>query len=248
MFHVGVLGHSLEGALAFMRALRSEGEARLGPHQHPEVTMTCLPLGTSVDAWQRARVEEIRFSLSLGLGRLRDAAADFFVCPDVTAHLALDSPGSPLALPGLHVGEVLAEAAHRRGFARVGILGTKWTMGSDLFCTALDPLGITAVVPHLSDQASLHAIILDDLVRGRFPARSRDTCVEIIERLAALGCEAVVLASNELPSLVTAGSSPLPVLDPNKLLAEASMRTALSEVPLPTWRGGSLDVPLGVCG
>ncbi len=238
MFHVGVLGHGLEGASAFLRAVRDEGEAQLGTNQHPEVTLTCRPWGASADAWQRDRLDEIRVSLSLGVGRLRDASADFFVCPDVTAHLALGAPGPDLALPGLNVADVLAAEAHRRGFARVGILGTRWTLGSALFPAALEPMGITGVVPHLSDQASLHAIILDDLVRGCLPARSRDTCVEIIDRLAAEGCEAVVLGSHELPSLVTPGTSSLPLLDPNLLLARAAMAAALSEAPFPTWHGG----------
>ncbi len=34
------------------------------------------------------------------------ADADFFACPDNTAHIALEVPGPDLALPGLHIADV----------------------------------------------------------------------------------------------------------------------------------------------
>ena len=53
--------------------------------------------------------------------KLAAAGADFFVCPDNTAHIALESPGEPFPIPGLHIGEVVAEqAAARRPDARSG--------------------------------------------------------------------------------------------------------------------------------
>ena len=57
--------------------------------------------------------------------KLAAAGCDFFVCPDNTAHIALESPGEPFPIPALHIGEVVADEAQRRRFRKVGILGTK---------------------------------------------------------------------------------------------------------------------------
>ena len=62
--------------------------------------------------------------------------------------------------------------------------------------------------------------------------------LEIIERLAASGCDAVALVCTEIPLLLTQQVSPLPILDSTRLLARAAVDVALGERTLPDWRGG----------
>src|SRR6266545_4300392 len=61
------------------------------------------------------------------------AALCFFACPDNTAHMALEQPGEELALPGLHIAEVVADQAARDGRTRVGVLGTRYTMEGPVY-------------------------------------------------------------------------------------------------------------------
>ena len=55
--------------------------------------------------------------------KIAAAGADFFVLPDNTAHIAMESPGEPFPIPGLHIGEVVAEKARRDGRTRSASLG-----------------------------------------------------------------------------------------------------------------------------
>ena len=71
--------------------------------------------------------------------KLAAAGCDFFVLPDNTAHIAMESPGEPFPIPGLHIGEVVAEQAARDGRTKVGILGTNWTMTGPVYPGALGP-------------------------------------------------------------------------------------------------------------
>jgi hypothetical protein len=85
MKRVGILAHSAEGASLCFRAFCQEGFRRLGRlHLDP-----------------RHPVRSVQ--------RLAGAGADSFVCPDNTAHMALEQPGEDLALPGLHIAEVVAD-------------------------------------------------------------------------------------------------------------------------------------------
>src|SRR6266545_2367290 len=77
-----------------------------------------------------------------GLRRLAGAGADFFACPDNTAHMALEQPGEELALPGLHIAEVVADQAARDGRTRVGVLGTRYTMEGPVYPRAFASRGI----------------------------------------------------------------------------------------------------------
>ena len=237
MMHIGILAHSFEGATLCFRTACLEGVKRLGEHMHPEITMTCTPMAAVLDSWERGDNAQLREFFSAEVAKLAAAGADFFVCPDNTAHIALESAGEALPLPGIHIGEVVAEQARREGRRKVGILGTKFTMTGPVYSGALGRRGIDWAVPAEADRTVVNNIIFDELCLGMFREESRQTYVSIIEKLAADGCDAVALVCTEIPLLVTQDVSPLPILDSTRLLARAAVEVALGE-QRPDWRGG----------
>jgi aspartate racemase len=238
--HLGILAHSTEGAALCFRAFCQEGFRRIGPHDHPDVTMDCIALARSMPAWDEGDYLAIRSTLARSVDRLARAGADFFVCPDNTAHMALEQPGEDLALPGLHIAEVVAEQAARDGRRRVGVLGTRYTMDGPLYPAALAACGIAAEMPEPDDRALIDKVIFDELVNGVFTAGSRAEYVRVIAQLAGRGCDAVALVCTEIPLLVTPEVSPVPTLDSTRLLARAAFGVAVGEQAMPTWRGGPI--------
>ena len=238
MKHIGILAHSFEGATLCFRTACLEGVGRLGPHLHPHTTMTCSPMAQVLDAWERGDNAELRAFFRDDADRLAAAGADFFVCPDNTAHIALESRGEPFPLPGLHIGEVVAEQALREGRRKVGVLGTKYTMNGPVYAGALGRRGLDWAVPRDDEQALVNRVIFDELCLGVFTDESRSAYVRIIERLAEQGCDCVALVCTEIPLLVSADVSPLPILDSTRLLARAAVEVAIGELSLPQWRGG----------
>ncbi|MGW7006480.1 aspartate/glutamate racemase family protein [Streptomyces sp. NPDC054933] len=238
MHHLGIVAHSCEGAALCFRSFCQEGFRELGPHEHPDVTLDFIALARSMPAWDEGDYASIRATLSVSVRRLARADADFFVCPDNTAHQALEQPGEDLALPGLHIAEVVAERAARDGRTRVGVLGTSYLMDGPVYPRALASRGIACEVPEADDRQIISGIIFEELVNGVFTDSSRQRYVRVIERLAARGCDAVALACTEIPLLVTPEASPLPTLDSTRLLARAAFDVAVGHRALPTWRGG----------
>jgi aspartate racemase len=238
--HLGILAHSAEGAALCFRAFCQEGFRRIGPHDHPDVTLDCIALARSMPAWDDGDDASIRAILAESVRRLAGAGADFFVCPDNTAHMALERPGADLALPGLHIAEVVADQAVHDGRWRVGVLGTRYLMDGPVYPRAFAARGIAAGVPEPDERQLINKIIFDELVNGVFTASSRQEYVRIIERLAARGCDAVALVCTEIPLLVTPDASPLPTLDSTRLLARAAFDVAVGQRPMPTWRGGPI--------
>jgi amino-acid racemase len=243
MRHLGILAHSVEGAALCLREFARLGSARLGPYQHPDVTLDCIAFGASMPAWDAHDFATIRATLAISVTRLARAGADFFACADNTAHLALQAAGEPLALPGLHIADVVAAQAQRDRRAVVGVLATAYTMDSDLYPQALGRRGIDAVLPGDADRRTVNDIIFTELVDGVFTGESRSAFAAIIGRLRERGCDAVALACTEIPLLVDARSAPLPVLDSARLLAAAAFGVAAGDRPVPAWRGGPLPAP-----
>ena len=243
MKHLGILAHSTEGAALCFLAFCQEGFRELGPHQHPDVTLDCITMARSMAAWEAADYASIRRTLRESVDRLARAGADFFVCPDNTAHLALEEPGDAFAIPGLHIAEVVADRAARDGRRRVAVLGTKYTMQGPIYPRELAGRGIAAEIPEAYDRLLINKIIFDELVAGVFSDSSRAELVRVIDQMKETGCDAAALVCTEIPLLVTPETSPLPTLDSTRLLARAAFEVSVGRRQMPTWRGGPRNEP-----
>lgn len=238
MKHIGILAHSFEGAALCYRTMCLEGVRRLGAHRHPEITLTGIGMAELLDAWEANDLPTLRSAFMRDAQKLVAAGADFFVCPDNTAHIALESPGEPFPIPCLHISEVVADVAHLRGHTKVGILGTKWTMTGPVYPGAFGRRRIGWAVPEEADRKIVDDIIFNELCLGVFTDQSRDAYVRIIDKLADQGCDAVALVCTEIPLLIRPEDSPVPTLDSTRLLAIAAVEAAIGEKPMPDWRGG----------
>ena len=125
MKHIGILAHSAEGATLCYRETWLEGVRRLGAHRHPEITLSGVAMAEALDDWERGDLAALRAFFLRDARKLAAAGADFFICPDNTAHIALEFEGEPFPIPCLHIGEVVADQAQREGRRKVGVLGNQ---------------------------------------------------------------------------------------------------------------------------
>lgn len=238
MKHIGILGHSADGsALCYLEAVR-EAARLLGAHEHPEITLSVLPMGPTLPAYDAGDLAAVNAHLGRTADRLAAAGCDFFVCPDNTAHIALEARTTPLPLPGLHIAEVVAGRARADGRRRVALLGTAWTMTGPVYPAAFARRGLEMRTPSPAQRERVHEIIFEELCQGVITEASRAEYAAIIADMAGGGCDAVALCCTEIPLLVTPEVSVLPTLDSTRLLAREAVAVALGRAPLPTWRGG----------
>jgi aspartate racemase len=238
--HIGILAHSADGAgLCLLEAVR-ESARRMGAHEHPEITLSMLPMGPVLGAYERGELGVVREYLARTAQRLADAGCAFFVCPDNTAHAALEMPGPPLPLPGLHIAEIVARQAREDGRRRVGLLGTKWTMSGTVYPAAFGRAGVEMRAPAREVHGAIDRVIFEELCQGVVSEGARGLYVRVIEDMKREGCDAVALCCTEIPLLVTPEVSPLPTLDSTRLLARAAVAVAVGDAALPGWWGGAV--------
>lgn len=225
--HIGIVAVSAEGAALCYRTICAEGSAVLGRHTHPEVTMHTFPLSRYMSYADSGQWDEVGRLLLESAERLRKAGADFLICPDNTAHQAIDliRHGSPL--PWLHIAEEVASAAESRGSKRLLILGTRYLMEGPVYPAKLTAKGIRCEIPDVRDRRRIDDIIFDQLVYGRFENAAREYFKQVIGMCGERGCDGVILGCTEIPLLITEADSPLPALDSTRLLARAALREAL---------------------
>jgi aspartate racemase len=231
--HIGIVGCSAEGAALCYRTICLEAEPLMGRHAHPEVTMHTIALAEYMrfiegpngrTDW--AGVAELMLRSAAALER---AGAQFLICPDNTIHNAMPWVTRRSPLPWLHIAEEVGKEAKRRGLRKLALTGTKYLVGSEVYPQKLDSLGIGWLRPTEVEREEINRIIMDELVRGQQTPESLRYFQQVIARLKAEGCDAVVLGCTEIPLLVSDATSPLPTLDSTRLLARAALREALGE-------------------
>jgi aspartate racemase len=229
---IGIVAHSAEGAaLCFLTACH-EGEARLGTHMHPTIMMSAVPMGLSMPGYESGDHRTVARHLAAGVRQVADAGADFYVCPDNTAHIVLETIAAELPLPGLHIADVVCREIAARGYRHVGLLGTKWTMTGPVYRKALDKRGLPLLVPDEPVRAELNRAIFEELVEGVFKPETAARFLTAIDELKKRGADCVILGCTEIPLIVTAANSPLPVLDSTRLLARDAVLEAISPSPI----------------
>ncbi|HEV7744365.1 MAG TPA: amino acid racemase [Pyrinomonadaceae bacterium] len=229
MKHIGIVAGSAEGAALCYRTICLEAPAIMGEHNHPEITMNSVPMAEHMPHIRANNWEAVAELLAASAHKVAKAGADFAICPDNTYHQSFKYliPQSPI--PWLHIASAVAEEAHRLGYVRLGILGTKYLMEGPVYPGALEGLRIESEIPDESDRERINEIIFKELVNGIFPESSRLYFNEVTEKLKTRGCDAVVLGCTEIPLIVRSDDSPLPTLDSTRLLARAALRKAIEE-------------------
>jgi len=227
--HIGIVAVSAEGAALCYRTLCVEGAAVFGRHAHPEVTMHTYPLADYMRHIEAGRWDEVSLMLLDSAEKLRRTGARLLICPDNTAHQAIDLVREQSPLPWLHIAEEVARVARERNFRRLLILGTKYLMEGPVYPAKLRSRGIECDIPPPGERGRINGAIFDELVYGRFEDSTRAYFREVIAAGKQRGAEAAVLACTEIPLLIDDADSALPTLDSTRILARAALREAARE-------------------
>lgn len=227
--HIGIAAVTAEGAALCYRTIAAEGQALLGRHRHPEITLHSPPLRTYTRLAEAGDWKGVGAVLLDSALILAAAGADFAVCPANTIHQGLDLVRERSPLPWVHIAEAVADEAERQGLGRLLVLGTRWLMEGPVYPRRLTPRGLEGVVPEADERARLDRLIFEEMIHGRFTDEARGDVRRLIEAGARRGCDGVVFACTELPLLLATDDLPLPVLDSTRLLARAALREAVGE-------------------
>jgi len=232
--NIGICAHSYEGgSLCFITACR-EGATLMGPHMHPNIILSAIPMGLSMDAWESDNYDEVAEHLKDGVVQVSKGGADFFICPDNTAHIVLERIVSTLPIPGLHIADVVCHEIITQNWKKVGLLGTKWTMDGTVYRNILNNSGLSVLTPNESVKTKINDAIFDELCQGIIHKETTDLFLKAIEGLKKEGAECVILGCTEIPLIINADNSSLPILDSTRLLARYAVKLAVSEVEIPT--------------
>jgi aspartate racemase len=221
-------GMSWESSLVYYRDLNIGVQERLGGLSSPRLVLSTVDfaeLTALEDAERWDRIGDLLADAARGVER---AGADFLMLCTTTFHKVADQVAAAVAIPLLHLADVVAEACLAAETRRVGFIGTTVSMADAFFRDRMAAHGIEVIVPPETDHDFLNSAIYDELVPGHLVDATRRRVVGIIDALWDAGAEGVLLGCTELELLVSQSDIELPAFPCTTLHVAAALDRALA--------------------
>lgn len=225
---IGIIGGlSPESTASYYLHITRSYVSQFGNYGYPKIIIYSVNL-QQYHSWRaKGQWDLIAEDLTAIANKLGDAGADIGIIATNTMHKVFDQVQRGTKLPLLHILDATVTEIRKAGLAKVGVLGTQFTMAEDFYRDHLLANGISPLMPAPADQAIVHEIIVKELVRGVFTEQSKQLYLEIISQLTTDGAEGIILGCTEIPLLINQESCKVPVFDTAVLHAEATLRAAI---------------------
>ncbi len=129
-------------------------------------------------------------------------------------HLVFDALQERASLPLLSIVEATCRAAKARALRRVGLLGTKYTMGASFYQGGLAQAGLEMALPTPEDQDYVHEKYLGELVSSLIRPETKAGLLAVVARMKDKdGIDGVILGGTELSLILRDGDAVVPLLD-----------------------------------
>lgn len=153
-----------------------------------------------------------------GINNLVAGGADFVAMTGNTPHIIFDELKNNSPVPIVSIVEVACNEAKKKGFTKVGLLGTEITMDGEFFKEPFIKSGISVVIPNKKERAFIGKKISNELELGIVKKETLYAIQEIITRMInEERIEAIVLGCTELPLIFNGVSLAIPCLDTMKI-------------------------------
>jgi aspartate racemase len=222
-------GMTWHSTVDYYRLINAGVQERLGGSHSAELVMLSVDFGPVEDMQARGDWTGMGKLMGEWARRLEAAGAEGLVICTNTMHRLADYVTEAVSVPLIHIADATAVAIKEKEMATVGLLGTRYTMELDFYRGRLEKAhGLNVLIPDEPGRTSVHDIIYKELTQGHVHEDSRRSYVAIIEDLKRRGAQGVILGCTEIPLLIKAADSPIPVFDTTALHAVAAVDFALS--------------------
>jgi aspartate racemase len=204
------------------RELTQDGSA-------PSIVINSIDLKKMLDLIAVKAISEVTGYLSGEMQRLARAGADVGLLAANTPHIVFGEIQRRSSIPLISIVEATCEAAEELGLHRLGLFGIRPTMQGHFYADVFSETGIDLVVPDENEQAYIHDIYMNELVKGLFLPKTREKLLAIVDRLAQQeNAQGLILAGTELPLILREANCGIPFLDTTQIHVKAALRHLLA--------------------
>ncbi|MGO2497569.1 MAG: aspartate/glutamate racemase family protein [Vibrio litoralis] len=227
---VGMIGGmSWESTVSYYQALNEGIKAELGGLHSAKICLYSVDFSEIEALQHQGKWDETAVILSKAAQSVEAGGADCLLICTNTMHKVAPQIEANITIPILHIADATAEQLLSDGVTKVGLLGTRFTMEQDFYKRRLvDKFGIEVLVPNEDDRDVIHSVIYEELCQGVVNAESRERYLDVVDRLASQGAQAVILGCTEIALLINQNHTNVPLYDTTKIHADYAVKWAIS--------------------
>ncbi len=180
----------------------------------PELAIESVNLYKALELVGEKKYQELKNYLLKAVRDLENGGAEIVALTAGTMHVVYEELAKEAKVPLISIPETVAKVAFEKGYRKVGLLGTIFTMEQVFMKKDFWERGIDVVVPCEDDRLMIHEIIAGELEMGVVKEESVAKLVAIIEKLKKEnGIQAIILGCTELPLALNSENCPVACLD-----------------------------------
>ena len=215
MKKIGLIGGTgPESTLVYYKELNTRLNKAAGGKAFPEIAIESLDLYKALNLVSDEKYDELADYILQRIKNLENGGAEVIALTAATMHVVFDKLKSKVNMPFISIPEAAAEYALSKGYKKVGLLGTIFTMEKDYLSKAFTQVGIEVFVPSKEDRKLVHDCIANELEYGIVKEESRSKLISVIKKMQQEnGIEAIILGCTELPLALNKENCPVDCLD-----------------------------------
>ena len=229
---IGMIGGiGPESTIEYYRLIIASYRERITDGSYPFMIINSIDLQklrNMAEADERVKMAEFLVS---EIQKLARAGAEFGFLAANTPHMVFDEVRRESPIPLISIVEATCRAAKAMGLKKLGLFGTRMTMQGRFYPDVFSGEGIALATPDEHDQAYIHHVYFNELVKSIVLPETRQRLLKIVERLKEReSIQSLILGGTEL-SLILRDETvcDIPALDTTKIHAKAIVAEALAE-------------------
>jgi aspartate racemase len=228
---IGMIGGiGPESTIDYYRRLLDGAQERNpgGPALH--IVINSIDLQKGLDLLGRNQLNELTEYIVPEVMRLHGAGVDFGFLAANSPHIVFGDIARRSPIPLVSIVEATCAEAKARGFKKLGLFGTRFTMHGRFYPDVFTREGVELAVPTADEQDYIHDKYINELIPGKFLPETRDGLLAIATRMKnENGIQALVLGGTELPLILTDSSLlGIPFLDTTQIHVNAILERAMA--------------------
>ncbi len=215
MKKIGLVGGTgPESTIMYYKELNSKIDEATGCKTMPELSIESVNFRKAWELVATKQTEKLADYLSEKVNLLAESGAEVIALTAATMHMVFDEVESKTNVSLVSIPKAVCDNAVKKGYKKVGLLGTIFTMEQDFMKKDLLRAGIDVIVPDKADRELIAKRILEELEVGIVKESTLKEFNEVIQKMQEMyGIEAVVLGCTELPLILNDENCVLPCLD-----------------------------------
>lgn len=215
MKKIGLVGGTgPESTLMYYKELNSRIDKITKGEHMPDLAIESVDFRRAWSYVVNAQYDLLSDYLSEKINNLQKSGAQVIALTAATMHIVFDDITKKTNASLSSIPQAVSEEVVRKGYKKVGLLGTLFTMEQDYMKKDFRKLGIEVCIPENSDRQLIAKRILEELEVGIVKESTLKEFQDIIKRMIKTdGIETIILGCTELPLLLNSDNCPLPCLD-----------------------------------